>query len=395
MVRSQFLAVALLASLARIPAAHADDAPPPTTQKLPGGLVLSIDNYKLFVSKGKVRAPISLSSRMGDDDAFEGISKAVIDTAGRKVAVTLTEPCHELDHTFNFDQLEARLANIKGLTAHRKKDYAGAATAFAAAVKLDPTFNLAAENLASALALGGKPDEAVAALAPWIASDPVWVYERVAADPELASLRKHATITALAAKKKGTALLKDDAVVGDVAYSEARNELAVVRVESSWGAGGWVSEVEIFDAKTGALRTVLPLVGWGDTAEMCDDDGTCLEPGRARLVKKRVATLQGVLRDFGFSPVKSEKGGGVKHPHENDDTQTISFARGKVGIASNGGSVNVLRGNTVLASGTADDRLERASLVAAPKAVVIWSGRTGREGCEGTDPTEVTVIPLP
>ncbi len=81
--------------------------------------MLSVDNYKLFVTKGKLRAPISLSRRMGDDDTLTGLPKAAIDTAARKVTLAMTEPCRDRDVTFPFDRLEARLANITVLAAHR------------------------------------------------------------------------------------------------------------------------------------------------------------------------------------------------------------------------------------------------------------------------------------
>jgi hypothetical protein len=382
----------LLASLAVVRAspARADD---PTLQKLPGGLALVVDNDKLFVTKGRARAPLSIVARMGDDAIITALPKAAIDTVAHKVTVTMTLPCGETTSTWTFDQLEARLANVAALAAHRKKDYATAATGFATAVKLDPAFDLAAENLASALALGGKPDEAVAALAPWIASNPIWVAGRVAVDPELAALRTHATITALAVKQKGTVVLKPDRIVGDLAYSPTRGELAIVRVESSWGAGGWTSEVEIFDAKTGAMHTTLALSDWSDAGDFCG--APCLDQGRARAVKVRTAALQGVLRDFGFSPVKGEANGGVKRPHEDADTQTVSFVRGKIGVAINNGTASVLRGNTVLGTGIVRDKFDRATLLATPKAVVLWSHDIGHEGCQGTDPTDVSVIPLP
>jgi hypothetical protein len=365
-------------------------ADPDKPQPLPGGMQLVIAGGRVNVERGAVRAPLAIDGPR--DQMVDDFDKVVIDAAARKVTIDVTM-CNTSGHAvYTLDALEARLANVEALAAHHKKDYATAATGFARAAQLDPDFDLAAENLASALALGGKPDQAVAALAPWIAKNPTWVYARVATDPELASLRQHKAIVALRARKPGTATVKDGTLAGLVAWSATRRQVAVVHGEGSWGSCNWFAELQVFDVATGARRATLPLVEWADTSPECegtDRPVRGLDPAHAKAVTARVAAAQGLLRELGFSPARLEKSVG---DHGSDD---LRLPRAKLVVRTADVTAEVVRAGTVIARGAVLGNVDSAWLVPDAKAIVLGSGRAGSEGCEGSDPTMITVVPLP
>ena len=112
----------------------------------------------------------------------------------------------------------------------------------------NPTWPIAAYNLASANQLGGDLDGAVAALAPWLASAPVQTYAQVTSDPELAPLLARPELRALRAKSPG---LESDDRSSATSRTPETGSSAVARVEASWGTCLFEREVDVFEAATG------------------------------------------------------------------------------------------------------------------------------------------------
>ncbi len=102
----------------------------------------------LWVMKGKARA--LLTKRAIDPQA------GVVD-----VDVEDSSCVGKAHYTWSLAHLDARIANANAFALHQKKSYKLAAEGFAKAVALDPTWKIAAYNLASAHSLAGKLDDAV------------------------------------------------------------------------------------------------------------------------------------------------------------------------------------------------------------------------------------------
>jgi tetratricopeptide (TPR) repeat protein len=291
---------------------------------------------------------------------------------------------------WQLDQLEARLANVVAYGQHTKQDYKSAEAGFARAAALDPTWPIAAYNLASARQLQGDLAGAVAALAPWLKSDPMATYIQVASDPELAPLLARPELKALQATKRGSVAVDAKGITGDIAYSPERGELAIARREASWGACVYMVDIELHDATSGKLVAKAPLIKWDETLPECSGDG--IKASARPAIAERAKLVQGILADLGFSPAAIERG---TQPTGNyGEKRTSSFAKAKLGVVGKDGLVRVLRKDTELGHASTLDQLLAAVLVTDLDTVVLTTGRAGREGCEGTDPTQVDIIKL-
>src|SRR5262245_40303082 len=133
--------------LATAGTAAADDAPV-TRKSLGKGYDLVIDGNGVSVVKGKQRA------RLADGIS---ITKAVVDKGGKQVDVTIEDYSCAMTHqyTWTFGFFDAKLENTAAYALHKKKDYKGSAAGFGKAVAADPTWKIAAYNLASAQQLSG------------------------------------------------------------------------------------------------------------------------------------------------------------------------------------------------------------------------------------------------
>jgi len=379
-------ALALLAAAALIAAAPARaDEPAPVA--VAAGMQVRIAGGGPVVERAGVRAPLPVP-----EDNYRAIDKATVDAAARRVSIAFTTCMGHRTVELGLDQLEARLANAAALAAHRKQDYAAAAAGFARAARLDPTFDLAATNQAAALALAGKRDAAARALAPWLASNPTWTYAKVATDPELASLRRHPAVRKLCVRPRGTARLDPQAgLVGAVAYSAAKQQLAFVRREASWGACNFTTTLMVFDA-SGPARASWTVVGWADSnPEACDKtdpETPPILPEAAARVRARAARLTRVLGDPGFSP--------AGHEVATLDADGLHFPRAGLDLGITGdGKATLSRAAAVIGHATIADAAEAGYYVPAARAILVVSRRGGREACEGSDPTTVTVVPVP
>lgn len=317
-----------------------------------------------------------------------------------EVVVQYDDYCEQRHRvTFSARSLVARLENAEALAAHRARNHAAAAEGFARAVALDPDFDLAYTNHAAALTLAGKVEEAMAALAPLLARNPVHVYVKVMRDAELTALREQPAIVAVRSQAPGSAVIDAQSFAlqgAPLAIDQARQLIAAVDTEASWGACHFESILQIFSATTGEVRTELPLVTWDDSdPDACD--GRALRPGARARVAERVEVGSRVLRDLGFTPVtKAKQYSGAEQPDAEGAAIKIALTAAKLSLVVSEGKARVLRQDRVLVERPAPPATLIAWAVHVPEvdAVIYAWQRPGAEGCEGSDPAGIVVLPL-
>lgn len=353
--------------------AHAD------TRTVGEGLTLSIDKDALWVVKGKQRA------RLAPASSFKAFSA---DKTKRKVIVDVVDnTCiGNTKHEFTFGHLEARIENWAAFAVYKTKDYKGAAAGFAKAVKLDPSWKIAAYNLASAYQLAGDKPAAITALAPHLAAEPIATYVHVTSDPELAPLLDRAELKAIASKQPGNAKLGDKAF--EPLYAKDRNLIAFAREEKSWGSAAYTIDLQIYDAKSGALVASTPLVHWDDTKP----EATGLTMAGKKAVAERAARFSTMLQQLGFSTAKLEK----TKVSDDDGSMKIKavFAKAKLGVVATPNGANALRGNTSVGTANSAGKMLSAVFVEDASAVVITTHLHSAEGCDGGPEIGVYVIPI-
>lgn len=197
-------------------------------------------------------------------------------------------PDARYDVSLSLAPLAARMLNTRALDAHHAHRYEEAAQGFSVA--------LARTNLACALNQGGRPSEALAALQPLIASNPVLAYSKVVTDPELQGLASAPEIVALKATPRASTV-RIDRMQGALVGAGGRAVAQLVS-EPSWGTEQSKLTLVVFAAADGRelLRTLL--VDWGDTEE----EGGGLRPSRRAAVQQRIDEVSGWLTDLGFAP---------------------------------------------------------------------------------------------
>lgn len=384
MLRSVALClVALLVS----PVLADDDS----SKSLPNGARLLIDKDGLWVRKGKARA---LLTKQG----VHTFKKLAIDKPTGVVDVDVEDySCvGKASYRWTLAHLDARLTNATAFGLHQKKSYKLAADGFAKAVALDPAWKIAAYNLASAHTLDAKPDAAIAALAPWLAAEPITTYVKVSSDPELRPLLARPELQNLRAAKPGTVKLSQTEVDGRLAYSPDHKLVALLHTENSWGSSAHERTLEIFDLTTGALVATTPIVLWKESRFDCDGSKGCdLKRAARPVVAKRVEVLQAMLNDLGFVTPKLET---VTSAWNEGETKRKAYLpRAKLGVAAVAGDgvARVLHGNTVLATVTGlHQRLEDVAFLEEQRAFVLWSFSSTPEGCDGYPETKVSIVPL-
>lgn len=325
------------------------------------GYELVVEDGMLVVKKGKRKAPVA--RRWSTD--FGDLS---VDDKARTVSLMMPGDCDmEETTTFTLDFLESRLLNADGLALHRKKQWAKAAPLFAKAAKLDPTWKLAAYNLASAYTRLGDHPKAIAALASRLASEPIQTYIQVSLDPELQPLLADKELAALRAATPTSAKVKDGRL--DVRYGyNATTGMVSAQVEQSDGMSCRIAiSVVFFDGKTGKKLGSIPLSSTTPDCEQGKQTPLLEMPGRDKIVEKLVA-------DFGLTSTTFEFAESTTAP---SGTYVVRFPKAKLGVASNDlDKVNVLRGNDVIASGkTGEDRLIFGAYLDAAKLVIVGTHR--------------------
>lgn len=347
----------------------------------------------LLMTAGKRSAPLPVTNVFQIDQVRWSKDRG-------EVVVQYDDYCEQSHRaTFSARSLVARLENSEALAAHRARNHAVAAQGFARAVALDPDFDLAYTNQAAALTLAGKVEEAMAALAPLLARNPVHVYVKVMRDAELTALREQPAIVAVRNQTPGTAVVNAQsfAIQGaPLAIDPAKKLIAVVDTEASWGACHFESVLQIFSATTGEMRTELPLVTWDDSdPDACD--GRALLPEARGRVTERVEVASRVLRDLGFAPAaKAKLYSGAEQPDAESAAIKVALAASKLSLVVSEGKARVLRQDRALVErpAPAATLIEWAVHVPEVDAVIYAWQRPGAEGCEGSDPTGVVVLPL-
>jgi len=350
------------------------------------GYRLEVTQAGLVVAKAGHRAPLQRG-------VFE-LGKVVVGATKLDVDVGDITCIGTHHYTWTFDQLDARLANSAAFTLHQAKKYKEAAEGFARAAAADPGWVIPAYNLASARVQLGDLDGAIAAIASRLASDPIATYVQVSTDPELRPLLARKELAALRAKAPGTAKLAADGLGDGLVYAPERGLIAVYHDEHSWGSSAFGVTLELFDLKTGKRVASTELIRWSETVPECVTKGCEIKASARGAIAARVAQLEAMLGELGFSPAATETAKAAWN--DNETKRTVYLPKAKLGVvATPDGIARILRGNTALATVSGlHQRLERAMFVEAARAFVLWSFQPTGEGCDGYPETAITPLAL-
>jgi hypothetical protein len=321
------------------------------TATVPGtDLVLSLARG-LAVSEGDASAPIFVEQRWPDV-----LLAVTVDVNGQAVDIGLQGNCTDgAEVKTTIGGLRARLANVKALHLHQQQKWDDAAAGFAQALALDPTFELAALNLASAQARGGKRDAAIATLLTLAARNPTLVAWRSRVDPDLVDLAGAPELARFSAATPGGI---DSAASGPF-YSAQLGLWAYVHTLGNAMAdpadlGIDTDELRIHDVKSGKLLV----------RESFHGDAAQLAALRAL----------GFSRD-GIEPLED------REPFRAEGNWKSRFGHAGLGVLFVDGVLRVLRGDHVyLEAETEDPR--SAWLIPTVGVVVAHHGNIG-DGCGG------------
>jgi hypothetical protein len=324
--------------------------------------------------------------------------------ADKSVSIDWQDYCG-LEHllTLRGASIDAYLANAAALGPHRRGRYEEAAKGFSRAVALDPGFDLAATNLASAQTRLGRTALALETLAPLLARAPFRIYAKVMSDPDLEPLWSTPTLTALAARQPGSPAIAPSRK-GHVELSLAksgvlvageRGWVATLHEEQSWGSCAFASEILVHDGRTGDPLGQLPILDQDDTEPDCERSG--IRKARRAAVEKRMAIANRVLIDFGFQPARPTERGVVEGEDAAQDGVRVRFPGAALLVEITEGKATIRRDGKPLRTLALPEMkgIWRAIRIASPPVLVLAWSRPGKEGCEGTDPTGVLVIPVP
>jgi hypothetical protein len=221
--------------------------------------------------------------------------------AGDRVTIDLVSkrfPAEKIEArqiVVSLDELRARLEDIAGLAALKRKRWGAASAAFDRAIALDPALDAPHVHAAVArVALHQRP----ATLAVVAARNPVWLYWKVMSDASLASLRSDPAIRGLVVSTPGSfdpvAQYRCNDDCRRVAIEPTqRFAVAFASVVLSAEDGLAHGALRVIDRERGAVIATIPL-----------DDGnaTSTIDGTYRCAKcPRLVGAQRMLRDLGFS----------------------------------------------------------------------------------------------
>ncbi len=213
-------------------------------------LCIPNDDGPVSVMQGTVRVELPMPLEAGV--TYQPMYVQKVGRSGDVVTILIDQACgRPFRLKFTVAQLEARLANSRGLVHHRAKRFAEAAAEFGKAAALDPDHATFATNLACAHALAGALESAATTLTTLAATNRPWVVWKLVSDPELASLLTHAAIVPLLTATGTFTLRALDAVgIGIVPKAWAVHR----RTIGSHG-GGTISDVlRVVDLVTGKVR---------------------------------------------------------------------------------------------------------------------------------------------
>jgi hypothetical protein len=226
----------------------------------------------------------------------------------------------------------------------------------------------------------------VVALERHLTAEPIATYVQVTSDPELAPLLDQAELVAIQSKQAGNAKVTEKGF--EPVYAKDRNLIAFAREEKSWGSAAYTIDLQIYDAKSGALVASTPLVHWDDTKH----EATGLTMAGKKAVAERAARFQAMLQQLGFSTAKLEK----TKVADDDGSMKIKgvFPKAKLGIVATPNGANALRGNTSVGTAKSSGKMLSAVFVEEASAVVITTHLHSAEGCDGGPEIGVYVIPI-
>ena len=364
------------------------------------GIALAIGSPGVvYIVKGKQAV------KLAPADHFETVT---IDKTAKQVTAVISDYTCEgkTKHVWTFGHLAARLENAAAFAMHTKKDFKTSAAGFARAVALDPTWKIAAYNLASAQQLAGDKAAAMKALEPHLATEPIATALAVARDPELAPLLDQPALVALRAAKPGAtttvtarpqggAAITEKGLDGFALFAPDRGLVAITRNEASWGSMNFTVDIQVWDPANSQLVATVTVVEWGDTSP----ETRGVRKAVKTVVAERMTRVANQLAALGFRPAKVETG-----VETSDGLKAkVSFPKAKLGVVGPGdmanvafkdGVANVLRKDTSLATAKITGRLSRAWFVEDASAVVIEMQRHSSEGCDGGDEAAFTVVKI-
>ncbi|MBL8627411.1 MAG: hypothetical protein JNK64_39375 [Myxococcales bacterium] len=253
---------------------------------LPGGQVIASDGgRRVAIRRGATVAWVPVPF------AIEALDEVRSSPGGVEVTVAPACGTGDVRLTFTLAQLDARLEVAAARRLERRRP-AAAIAGYRRAIVFDASLDEAHLGLARALLRLGRSRDAVAAVAPVLARNPVWLDWRTLVEPGLAALRREPELQALRAVAPGSFDVAGFRVGygdGGVTYGvEPRGRYLAAHTVYDWRAERFAQDaVSIIDRRSGAVAAVLPLRLVGGTRD-------------------QVASVQRALRELGFSPAAGE-----------------------------------------------------------------------------------------
>jgi hypothetical protein len=318
---------------------------------LPAGMKIALQKERVVAtSKGftvplwETRVPVEkvISAELTDDG---------------NIAVMLAKCGETFDdpETIPLAVVEAKLANMAGMAAHRKKQYAEAIAQFTLATQKDASVAMYATNLLSAQAMAGKLDDADQTIATYGKNRVPWFAWRLAVDPELKALKARPAAK-LGAPKAGTAK-------GDLRDKLAYSPLGYVATEIN---------IDLYDGIPTKVPSVVVIV----------DIATSKELLRLPAKNRKDANMMLALLGFDIVP---------KAYVDTYQETTVKAADGRMLELGDKPKLTVGKSATELPW---DDRVVGAGFV--PKGVVgILKGRVMASCAEGMTELAVVAAPTP
>ena len=312
-------------------AAEADDG----MVKLPDGIVL-VGGCELVARRGRVEAVVAnLDSSHGEIGSCPVLLGVVLHDDGALVAETSWEQRISVSRA----HLHSRLELAAGLKlAKKKQQQREAEQAIERALALDPAFEEAAFALARVRLGLGEAERAAAALAPFLAQEPLRICARTLSDRKLHPLVNQEPFVAVRAQQAGTARIADhESPI--IAYAADRKLFAVVQShrmgDALAGGDPFESNLLVFDA-TGIHASLLLFVQSNDVDRRKE---------RAAL-GRRVEIANQFLAAFGFMPIADAER--VTFQVKPTGTEAAPFPRARMSLAFRDGMARVLQGDQVL-----------------------------------------------
>ena len=395
--------ILLLVVVLRSSPAYADHSIPieeRSRARFADGMVLEIQYGRLRIKRGNVDAPLPFPEGISDYKSPVETLKEVRESEDHSwVTVEFSDGCGKEERfRLLYTALAARIENAAAMGAYHKKDYSSAISGFSRALKQDPTFDMAATNLASAYVRSGKIQEALRALAPLVVRNPAQLYFKCLTDSDLSSLLESPEISGLRSVKPGNARLDLDRVAGGgqkfsgeryVVYSSARGLVGAIRFrvdtrdQSDDPICPWESSLTVTTVD-GKNLAEFPLVTMRETA----DNKSCGQPtplkGSVRQsVESRVLTINRMLAALGFV-VPEQQEAQVVPPIPNtlagDSERKFPGSSLKL-TGSLNGPVKLLEGDSLLDSLAWAENISWAVYVPSIRVIVFQWGQHYSEGC--------------